>query len=197
MSTDDAEDRPLAVLLVCTGNICRSALAERLGQAYLADVLGSDAVRLASAGTRAVVGSAMHPDSALVLEGLGGTAGDFRARQLMDGMITEADLVLTMTRAHRQDVLHRVPRALHRTFTLTEAAALLRLLPVPAPEPCARGRRLVADLATARPQRHSGEDDDIQDPIGQPLEVHAEVGQVIADALLPLLLRVAGAAPPG
>ena len=61
------------MLLVCTGNICRSALGERLGRAYLADVLGQDAgaVELVSAGVQAVVGSAMHPDSALVLRGLG------------------------------------------------------------------------------------------------------------------------------
>jgi protein-tyrosine-phosphatase len=42
------------VLVVCTGNICRSALAERLGRAYLEERLGdkADAVRLVSAGTR-------------------------------------------------------------------------------------------------------------------------------------------------
>jgi protein-tyrosine-phosphatase len=66
----------LSVLLVCTGNICRSALAERLGRAYLEEVLAEDAgqVRLVSAGTHAVVDSAMHPDSTLVLRGLGAEA---------------------------------------------------------------------------------------------------------------------------
>ena len=55
------------MLLVCTGNICRFAFAERLGRAFLAQTLGQDAdqVRIVSAGTRAVVGSEMHPDSAL------------------------------------------------------------------------------------------------------------------------------------
>ena len=62
---------PFTVLLVCTGNICRSALAERLGRAFLDEVLGEVAgqVRLVSHGTQAVVDSAMHPDSALVLSG--------------------------------------------------------------------------------------------------------------------------------
>jgi protein-tyrosine phosphatase len=59
------------ILFVCTGNICRSALAERLGRAYLNQWLRdtASAIRVVSAGTQAVVGSAMHPDSALVLRG--------------------------------------------------------------------------------------------------------------------------------
>src|SRR4051795_1365012 len=118
------------VLFVCTGNICRSALAERLGRAYLDEVLAEDsaAVRLVSAGTQAVVGSAMHPDSALVLRGFGGNPDGFVARQLTDGLVMDADLVLTMTRGHRRDVLTLAPRALARTFTLREAADIVHIL---------------------------------------------------------------------
>lgn len=185
------------VLFVCTGNICRSALAERLGRAYLHEVLGERAavIRLTSAGVGAVVGSAMHPDSALVLSGLGAEAGDFRAQQFDGGMAAAADLTLTMTRRHRRDVLHGAPRALSRTFTLREAAALLELIPddadVTDKDFRTRATGLVAAMAAVRSRRHSGEDDDIRDPIRQPLEVHAEVGEAIAAALLPVLERLA------
>src|SRR5947209_12318907 len=103
-----------SILLVCTGNICRSALAERLGRAYLDSVLGADttSIQLSSAGTRAVVGSAMHPDTALVLEGFGGNPVDHVARQLDERIAASADLTLTMTRQHRRDVLTLAPRAL-------------------------------------------------------------------------------------
>src|SRR3954453_10019495 len=125
-----ATEPEFTVLLVCTGNICRSALAERLGRAYLDEVLGeqADAIRLISAGTQAVVGSEMHPDRALVLRGYGAEPGDFRAQQLTDARAASADLTLTMTRPHRRDVLALAPRALARTFTLREAAALLETL---------------------------------------------------------------------
>jgi protein-tyrosine-phosphatase len=184
------------VLLVCTGNICRSALAERLGRAFLDEVMGDDAgqVRIVSAGTRAVVGSAMHPDSALVLGGYGADSGDFRARQLLDDFIGDADLTLTMTRAHRRDVLALAPRALARTFTLREAADLLRSIDdavdLPGETLPDRARGLVAEMAAARGRRQGGEADDVRDPIGEPVEVHEEVGAAIAEALLPLLRRI-------
>src|SRR3954463_244063 len=138
------------ILLVCTGNICRSALAERLGRAYLDDVLGEDAglVQLSRAGGGGVVGSPMPPDSAPVLAGLGAEAGDFTARQVQPDHAADADLVLAMSRAHRRDVLQLAPRALPRTFPLREAPPLLDLLGDVAPDgddPPARARDLVRE----------------------------------------------------
>src|SRR5829696_1931774 len=161
----------------------------------------ASAIRLISAGVGAVVGSAMHPDSALVLSGLGAEPGDFRARQLVEAHIAEADLVLTMTRGHRAQALRLAPRALARTFTLREAADLLRnvggdVAPADADLP-ERARLLVAAMAEARSRRRSGDHDDIRDPIGLPVEVHQEVGEAIAEALLPVLARLAAPAPVG
>ncbi len=185
------------MLLVCTGNICRSALGERLGRAYLADVLGEDAgaVRLVSAGVQAVVGSAMHPDSALVLRGLGGSPDGFVARQLVDDMAIDADLILTMTRAHRRVVLQEAPRALPRTFTLLEAAQLLEAIgkevPGPGGDLADRARWLVRQMADARSQRQASDADDVPDPINRPVEVQQEVGDAIAAALIPILGQIA------
>ncbi len=183
------------VLVVCTGNICRSALAERLGRAYLDDRLGGDAhlVRLTSAGVGAVVGSPMHPDSALVLEGYGGDPAGFVAQQLIEDMAIDADLTLTMTRAHRRRVLELAPRALSRTFTLREAADLVELLAdvdVPGDGLAERARALVREMNGARPRRQAGPGDDVRDPIGLPVEVHEEVGAAIADSLIRLLARI-------
>lgn len=191
-----SEESIFTILLVCTGNICRSALAERLGRAYLDEALGSraGAVRLLSAGTRAVVGSAMHPDSALVLRALGGDPDGFVARQLTDTLVAGADLTLTMTRAHRREVLALAPRALPRTFTLREAADLVGSTDGDAVGSADVGeslQRLVRGLAAARAYRSAGGGDDVTDPIDQPVTVHEEVGEAIAEALLPVLRRIA------
>jgi protein-tyrosine-phosphatase len=194
---DDQTTRDVfTVLLVCTGNICRSALAERLGRAHLDEVLRERAglVQLRSAGTRAVVGSGMHPDSALVLQGLGGEPGDFVARQFEPAHAAGADLILTMTRGHRRDVLQTAPRALARTFTLREAASLVAFLgdvQLEGADLPTRARDLVKEMATARAQHRSNGGDDILDPINRPMEVHQEAGELVAAALLPLLGRIA------
>ncbi len=185
--------RAFTLLFVCTGNICRSPFAERLGRAWLDEVLGeqSGAFRLASAGTRARVDAGMHPDTALVLRGLGGDPTGFRARRLSLELMQEADLVLTMTRGHRRDVFLLDPRALSRTYTLREAADLLRTvttdLDCPAGYVAERARALIPGMHAARARRRGGLQDDILDPIGLPLDVHEEVSAEVIEALVPVL----------
>jgi protein-tyrosine phosphatase len=170
------EEFALHVLFVCTGNICRSPTAERLAAAY-ATQLQIPNFRASSAGTRAVISHPIHNDAALVLEKLGGDASDFAARQLTSRIASDADLVLTMTKAHRDAVLELAPRQLHRTFTLSEAARLALECHA----------QTVADLAALRPHLAARDLSDIPDPIGQSAEFHAMVGSQIADLLPPIL----------
>jgi protein-tyrosine phosphatase len=188
------------IFFVCTGNICRSPMAERLTRAFLDDALGATAavVGTASAGTHAVVDRGMEPSSALVLAGLGGDPSGFAARQLTAEMVTASDLTLTMTRRHRRAVLRLAPRAMFRTYTLREAAALLGgvdqagLPPVDVLD--TRARELVSALGRQRASRRGSdqEDDDVVDPIGQRPEVHQKVGEQVFRALVPLLQALCG-----
>jgi protein-tyrosine phosphatase len=180
------------VLFVCTGNICRSPIAERLGRACLEPAHGAEAdlVRIGSAGVAAVVGREMHPDSAAVLRGYGGDPSGFAARRLTAELVEDADLVLTMTRAHIRKVLRVAPRALKRTFTLREAAALLPMAEREAldgptlPVGIADRVRRMSDLRSCRER---GPQDDVPDPMGRPVEEHQLAGALIAEAVVPLL----------
>ncbi|TFV75018.1 hypothetical protein E4P39_11200 [Blastococcus sp. CT_GayMR19] len=190
-------EAPFTVLFVCTGNICRSPIAERVTRSYLDAALGPDAdcVRLGSAGTQAVVGSGVHARSAAVLTSLGGDSGGFAARQLTDDMAVAADLTLGLTRNHRRAVLKRSPRGLSRTFTVLEAADLASLIPMDAELPGAtfaeRCRSLVREMAAARSRRASDVRDDIPDPFGESEAFHEEVGDAIADGIVRLFSRFA------
>jgi protein-tyrosine phosphatase len=181
----------MRVLFVCTGNICRSPLAERLLRAWAAQELAAAAalVRADSAGTAATDGQPMDEYSAQALRELGGDPDGARARRLVPGATADADLVLTMTRRQRRSILHTDPRSLRRVFTLPEAAGLLALADptgidlVPLAD---RAAELAVRLDAARSHRPGGSEDDVRDPIGRSLEVHREVAARIAGTLRPL-----------
>ncbi len=190
----------MRILFVCTGNTCRSPLAERLTRGLVDASLGASAAALdvGSAGTSAVAGAGMDPTAAHVLRGLGGRPEGFEARQLTARMVQESDLVLTMTRSQREAALSLAPRALRRTFTLREATDLvgrvdLDVLPPPAVL-AERGRALAASLDAARPARPviDRRGDDIADPVGRRTAVHAQVGREVHQALLPLVQALCG-----
>ncbi|MBB2770830.1 UNVERIFIED_ORG: protein-tyrosine phosphatase [Mycolicibacterium obuense] len=133
-------------------------------------------VTASSAGTRAVVGSRVHPDAAAMVRNLGGDVTGFAARQLTPPIASEADLILTMTTQHRDKVLNLAPHRLHRTFTLLEAAHLVT----------EHGAQTIDDLRLLRPQL-TAELMDIEDPIGQNPSFFEAVCTQIAGLLPPIL----------
>lgn len=183
----------MRILFVCTGNVCRSPVAERLATAWAREKLAHspevDDVRIESAGLSAVASRPMDPHAAAALVELGGDPAGFRSRAFTRELAQDADLVLTMTRDQRRTVLEANPRGLRRTFTLAEAADLLQradltglsLLPL-----TARTRELGRRLDAARAGRPTADSDDTTDPIGQDAGVHQEVAGLVAAALRPL-----------
>ena len=91
------------ILLVCTGNICRSPLAAALLQRALAQ-RGIDGLEVASAGTGAWDGAPVSEGAYLVGLERGLDLSAHRARLLTRELVEEADLVLTMARHHRARV---------------------------------------------------------------------------------------------
>jgi len=163
---------PFAVLFVCTGNICRSPLGERLLEAKLPQ----QAFEVASAGVMAMVGQGMDPDAAAQLQRRGGDPTGFRAHQISERLLRAADLILVATLAHRQRILEELPSALNKTFTILEFADLVQ---------SAQGETPGALVAYAARHRSTSTLDelDVPDPYRGGEAAHAEAAQLISDAV--------------
>jgi protein-tyrosine phosphatase len=175
------------VLYVCTGNVCRSPLAERFTLSELGSLAPGAVVE--SAGLEAQEGAAMDPLAEGELARLGGDPAGFRSRPFTPELAESADLVLTMTRTQRTEVLESVPRGLRKTFTLLEAADLVGYIDLGGLEhlrPALPTRVLALRLDAARRHHRDSPADDIADPIDQPARVHAEVADRIAAGVRPL-----------
>jgi protein-tyrosine phosphatase len=148
------------VLYVCTGNVCRSPTAELLFRGW-ADPAPD--VTVSSAGLQALVGHGIDHSSAAALGELGIDPSRHRARQFEPWMATDADLILTASREHRDQVMTELPSFYKRIFTMKEFARLVNgVEPSEPSEPAA----VVAAAAARRGQgpRVAPEDDDVRDP---------------------------------
>lgn len=108
------------ILTVCTGNICRSPMAEQLLREKLLHIPG---LTVTSAGTGALVGAGMPAPAAELAGSFGARNTEaHRARQLEPDMVRDADLVLALANEHKRRILEEVPAGVRRTFTLRELA---------------------------------------------------------------------------
>lgn len=167
-------ESPFRVLTVCIGNICRSPLAERLLRLRLAAALERGSITVESAGIGAVVGHGVQDLALAELQRLGGSGEGFAARQISREIVESADLVLSATTDIRAKALREDPRALKRTFTLGEFAAIC------ASAGAAEVSSAAELMAFAAGHRvGAGSDTDVRDPIGRDEATHRAVADQI------------------
>ncbi len=107
------------IALVCTGNTCRSPMAETLLREKVRQKFGSeDAIRVLSAGVAAGAGNGASPQAIEVMGARELDLTGHSSQQLSDTVINVADLILTMTRGHRSAILAAWPNLHDRVFTL-------------------------------------------------------------------------------
>jgi protein-tyrosine phosphatase len=176
------------ILAVCTGNICRSPMAEGFLRSMLA-ARGVQGVQVASCGVNGLEDSPAMPEGVEAMIENGVDISPHRARRLTAPMIREADLVLTMATEHRDTIVAQVDGAAGKTFTLKEFVRLLDHLPpgTPIPVGAAEEQVLSAAVVAAAGLRASGavppsRDEDVADPLGLGVEAYRatawEIGQL-------------------
>ncbi|MEX0677306.1 MAG: L-threonylcarbamoyladenylate synthase [Pirellulales bacterium] len=140
----------LIILLVCTGNTCRSPMAESMCKKMIADRLGCQPAELAdhgvivtSAGISAMTGARPSPEAVSVMARSGLQLAGHESQLLTDHLVRQADIIWTMTASHRQAITAKWPAVSSRTWVLSHNQA------------------------------------DIADPIGGPLEFYEKCAQQI------------------
>ena len=189
-SEEKLVEQPFRVLFVCTGNICRSPIAEQVFRSLYAQPW----VQFTSAGVHALVGRPMPEQAAAISSGLGADPSHHAATQLTPAIVADADLIVAMAREHRSEVVRMLPRANRYTFTLRELARLTESLATDfRPEmidvseskpgqlrllvPLVAGRRGLAEPA------ESPSDDDVIDPFRRSQEIYDQSEDEIVDAI--------------
>ena len=124
------------ILFVCTGNSCRSVMAEALFRKITSSRAGQFYVT--SAGTGALDGFPASFETVLVMqEEEGIDVSDHRSQQLTAELVRDADRIFVMERVHKDWVLQMVPEAKNRVSLLTEYASAGRggLTDIDIPDP--------------------------------------------------------------
>lgn len=173
--------------MVCTANVCRSPVVERLLARALAGVSSADGRGwvVTSAGTGRYQAQ-LDPGTVAAAKEVGIDLSDHVSRTIDRPTIATdgADLIVTMAREHLRDVVGLDPGAWPRTFTLKELAR--RAVSVEPPrdgETFEQWRRRVAEGRQASAMLKPDPADDVSDPYGRPGRFHQQMVAEVAQAV--------------
>jgi len=119
--TDD--DKEFVILFICSGNTCRSPMAEKILEDMLSDSEVSGRVRVFSAGLNAFSGGELSLQARKIMQKEGVEISNHQVRPVNEEMLEGADLILTMTVQHKMSIFNLFPEIQkQKIYTLKEFA---------------------------------------------------------------------------
>jgi protein-tyrosine-phosphatase len=150
------------ILFVCTGNTCRSAMAEGILKKMLEGrTKGDNQFNIVSAGIYALPGMNSTYEAILAASELGVDISQHKAHQLREDLVKKADLILVMSHTHKDYILKKFPFAQNKVFLLKKYA---------------RG----SDFKNIQIK---DEDCEIVDPLGKPIDFYRAVATELGTEL--------------
>ena len=108
------------VMFVCTGNICRSAMAEKYFNYKISEKNLEEKYKAISSGTSAINGESSTENAIEVMKKYGVDLSNHEAVHIKNADILNADYIFAMTQAHKDTKLLAYPELKDKTYILKE-----------------------------------------------------------------------------
>ena len=110
------------IIFVCTGNICRSPMAQYYAQSVINKRANSENYYIESAGINAYQGEGSTQNAIDAMKQYGIDLSKHKANTLENSLIEEADYIIGMTELHKNILMQIYPKLKNKIFTLREVA---------------------------------------------------------------------------